>query len=71
MSCEGIYRINGNSKVMEKIKDEFDRFGVAKLNNCDIFSVGGILKLFLVREYVLFIGVCVCGVSHFALTSLV
>lgn len=49
MSCEGIYRISGNAKVMEKIKDEFDRFGMAKLDQCDIYSVGGTLKLFLVR----------------------
>ncbi len=45
---EGIYRVNGNARIMENLKISFNRIGDADLINKDIFSVGGVLKLFLV-----------------------
>ena len=47
---EGIYRVNGNARIMDNLKVSFDRVGDADLTNKDIFSVGGVLKLFLVRN---------------------
>ncbi|XP_064639103.1 protein FAM13A-like isoform X3 [Lineus longissimus] len=48
MNCEGIFRVNGNAKYVEKLKDSFDRTGDANLEDVDdVYAVAGILKLFL------------------------
>lgn len=40
--------MNGNSRVVEKLKDCFEKHGDADLESAeDIFSVAGLLKLFL------------------------
>jgi len=45
---EGIFRVNGNSRIVEKLKDSFDRYGDADLESADdIMSAAGLLKLFL------------------------
>jgi len=44
---EGIYRGNGNAKVMERLKCSFDKVGSAEFTNLDIAAVAGLLKLFL------------------------
>ena len=50
LNQEGIYRVNGNSKLIEKLRVTFDQNGDADLTNVDIYSIGGLLKLFLVRK---------------------
>ena len=45
---EGIYRVNGNAKVIEALRVSFDKVGDANFTDNDIYSIGGILKLFLV-----------------------
>ncbi|XP_046859270.1 protein FAM13B-like [Xenia sp. Carnegie-2017] len=48
MKQEGIFRVNGNSKIMEKLKAEFDKSGDADLENTgDVMSVAGLMKMFL------------------------
>ncbi|KAJ8319293.1 hypothetical protein KUTeg_004384 [Tegillarca granosa] len=45
---EGIFRINGNAKIVEKLKTSFDVHGDANLEDeDDIMAVAGLLKLFL------------------------
>lgn len=45
---EGIFRVNGNVRVMEKLRDSFEKHGDADLESTeDIFSVAGLLKQFL------------------------
>ncbi|XP_028394082.1 protein FAM13A-like [Dendronephthya gigantea] len=48
MKQEGIFRVNGNAKVMEKLKSDFDKDGDANLENSgDVMSVAGLMKMFL------------------------
>ena len=45
---EGIFRINGNARVVERIKASFERTGDADLSDAgDMMAVAGVLKLFL------------------------
>ena len=45
---EGIFRINGNARVVERIKTSFERTGDADLSDAgDMMAVAGVLKLFL------------------------
>ena len=45
---EGIFRINGSARVVEKLKNEFDSQGNSRLEEeDDIMAVAGLLKLFL------------------------
>ncbi|XP_035671613.1 protein FAM13A-like isoform X6 [Branchiostoma floridae] len=45
---EGIFRVNGNTKVVEKMKTSFDKTGDANLEEFgDVFSVASLLKMYL------------------------
>ncbi|CAH1794835.1 unnamed protein product [Owenia fusiformis] len=45
---EGIFRINGNARMVEKLKSSYDKVGSANLEDAnDVMSVAGLLKLFL------------------------
>lgn len=45
---EGIFRVNGNVRVVEKLRDCFEKHGDADLESAeDIYAVAGLLKLFL------------------------
>ncbi|CAH1246621.1 FAM13B [Branchiostoma lanceolatum] len=45
---EGIFRVNGNTKVVEKMKTSFDKTGDANLEEFgDVFSVASLLKQYL------------------------
>lgn len=45
---EGIFRVNGNVKVVERLKADFDRDGDANLEESgDIMSIAGLIKMFL------------------------
>ncbi|XP_019851400.1 PREDICTED: rho GTPase-activating protein 32-like isoform X2 [Amphimedon queenslandica] len=44
---EGLYRINGNSKLVEKLRIRFDNDGDVDLTDVEIYSIGSLLKLFL------------------------
>lgn len=45
---EGIFRVSGSSKIIEKLRGEFDQRGDANLEeDGDIAAVAGVLKLFL------------------------
>ncbi|XP_070545204.1 protein FAM13A-like isoform X4 [Ptychodera flava] len=45
---EGIFRINGNARVVERLKTSFDKSGDADLEDAgDVMAVAGLLKLFL------------------------
>ncbi|XP_013391568.1 protein FAM13B isoform X1 [Lingula anatina] len=45
---EGIFRVNGNARVVEKLKASFDKTGDADLLEAgDVMAVAGLLKLFL------------------------
>lgn len=45
---EGIFRVNGNTRVVEKLKASFNKTGDADLEDAgDIMAVAGLLKLFL------------------------
>ena len=45
---EGIFRINGNAKTLEKLKYAFDHHGDAEFEDEeDIMAIAGLLKLFL------------------------
>ena len=46
---EGVYRINGNAKVIERLKVAFDKLGDADIRDTDTYAVGGLLKLYLVK----------------------
>ena len=48
LNQEGIFRINGNARVVERIKVSFERTGDADLSDAgDMMAVAGVLKLFL------------------------
>ena len=48
MNQEGIFRVNGSQKIVEKLKLQFDHHGHANLDeDGDIMAVAGLLKLFL------------------------
>jgi len=48
IDCEGIFRINGSQRVVEKLRASFDMRGDAHLEeDGDIMAVAGLLKLFL------------------------
>lgn len=48
IDCEGIFRINGSAKTVEKIKETFDKTGDADLDAIDdVMAVAGSLKQFL------------------------
>lgn len=45
---EGIFRVSGSVRVVEKLKSSFDQTGEANLSeDDDIMAVAGLLKLFL------------------------
>jgi hypothetical protein len=44
---QGIYRINGNTKLLEQLRADFNSHGDASLEAVDIYSVGSLLKMFL------------------------
>ena len=48
LTQEGVYRVNGNAKVIERLKIAFDKLGDADIKDTDTYAVGGLLKLFLV-----------------------
>ncbi|XP_077999668.1 protein FAM13A-like isoform X3 [Glandiceps talaboti] len=44
---EGIFRVNGNARVVERLKNNFDKSGDADLEEAgDVMAVAGLLKLF-------------------------
>ena len=43
--------MNGNAKIIERLKSAFDKLGDADLDGVDIYAVGGLLKLFLVSAH--------------------
>ena len=48
LGVEGIFRVNGNARIVEKLKTSFDLHGDANLDeDNDILAVAGLLKLFL------------------------
>lgn len=48
ITCEGIFRVNGNSRVVERLRTSFDRNGDADLEEAgDVMAVAGLLKLYL------------------------
>ena len=45
---EGIFRVSGNAKIQERLRNSFDRSGDADLDDAgDVMAVAGLLKLFL------------------------
>ncbi|KAL3875584.1 hypothetical protein ACJMK2_033522 [Sinanodonta woodiana] len=45
---EGIFRVNGNSRIVDKLHQNFDQHGDANLDeDGDVMAVAGVLKLFL------------------------
>ncbi|XP_065910926.1 protein FAM13A-like isoform X2 [Dysidea avara] len=44
---EGLYRVNGNARTIEKLKASFDKVGDADFCDVDVAAIGGLLKLFL------------------------
>ncbi|XP_048248271.1 protein FAM13A-like isoform X4 [Haliotis rufescens] len=48
MDQEGIFRVNGNSRVLEKLRYSFDQHWDTDIEeDCDVMAVAGLLKLFL------------------------
>ena len=48
ITCEGIFRVNGNSRVVDRLRSSFDRHGDAELEEAgDVMAVAGLLKLYL------------------------
>lgn len=48
LNHEGVFRINGNARVVERIKTSFDQTGDADLSDAgDIMAVASVLKQFL------------------------
>lgn len=48
LECEGIFRVNGSQRVVEKLRASFDQQGDANLEeDHDVMAVAGLLKLFL------------------------
>lgn len=45
---EGIFRVNGSQRVLDKLKLSFDQHGNANLDeDNDVMAVAGLLKMFL------------------------
>ena len=45
---EGIFRVNGNTRVVERLRGGFDKTGDAELTSTgDVMAVASVLKLFL------------------------
>ncbi|ESP03869.1 hypothetical protein LOTGIDRAFT_110377, partial [Lottia gigantea] len=45
---EGIFRINGSARIVDKIRTSFDQTGDADLDeDCDVMAIAGALKLYL------------------------
>jgi len=45
---EGIFRVNGNARVVERLRSSFDMTGNAELTQTgDVMAVASVLKLFL------------------------
>ncbi|CAI8039456.1 Protein FAM13A, partial [Geodia barretti] len=44
---EGVYRINGSAKTIEKLKASFNAVGDADFTDVDVAAIAGLLKLFL------------------------
>lgn len=45
---EGIFRVNGSARIIEKLRTSFDQTGDADLaEDGDVMAVAGLLKLFL------------------------
>ena len=48
LGIEGIFRVNGNARIVEKLKTSFDLHGDANLDeDNDVLAVAGVLKQFL------------------------
>ena len=48
LNHEGIFRVSGNTRIMEKLRSSYDRTGSADLNEAgDIMAVACLLKQFL------------------------
>ena len=48
ISTEGIFRVNGNGRIVDKLRASFEKTGDADLDAVlDVMSVAGLLKLFL------------------------
>ena len=50
MSHEGIFRVNGSARVIERLRESFDVTGTANFDDLepgDITAVAGLLKRFL------------------------
>lgn len=48
LAQEGIFRVNGNTRVVERLKASFDKTGEADLEDAgDVMAVAGMLKLYL------------------------
>ena len=44
----GIFRPNGNAKILDKLRSSYDKTGNADLRNCtDVMTVAALLKVFL------------------------
>lgn len=48
LGVEGVFRVNGNARIVEKLKTSFDLHGDANLDeDNDVLAVAGLLKQFL------------------------
>jgi len=47
IDVEGILRMNGNSKLLDKLRNSYNRTGSGDVRTADPVTVGGLLKLFL------------------------
>ncbi|XP_046554749.1 protein FAM13A-like isoform X2 [Haliotis rubra] len=48
MDQEGIFRVNGNARVLEKLRYSFDQHWDTDIEeDCDVMAVAGLLKMFL------------------------
>ena len=48
LDYEGVFRVNGNARIVERLRVSFDRVGDADLEEADdVMAVAGLLKLFL------------------------
>lgn len=48
LTLEGLFRVSGNVKLVEKLKNSFDKFGDAPLETIgDVPSAAALVKLFL------------------------
>ncbi|KAL5479196.1 hypothetical protein EMCRGX_G022687 [Ephydatia muelleri] len=44
---QGLYRVNGNTRLINELKNTFDKIGNADFSSVDTATVGGLLKLWL------------------------